>query len=97
MSNNNISVNVSHNIKKVDVNRKGDNTFINEKMVIKTDPKKSIFNAVKNKAFFQNNPKGGDVILFDKKVKQNAEKNSKRPALNQGGIFPSAGTVWVIS
>ena len=49
------------------VNRKDDKTFINEKMVIKPDPNKSIFKSNPNPAFFnQANTKSKDIVLVSK-------------------------------
>ena len=49
------------------VNRKDDKTFINEKMVIKPDPKKSIFKSIPNPAFFnQANKKSNDIVIVSK-------------------------------
>ena len=49
------------------VNRKDDKTFINEKMVIKPDPNKSIFKSNPNPAFFnQANKKSKDIVLVSK-------------------------------
>ena len=58
----------------VGVNRKDDNSFVNEKMVIKTNPERSIFKSGKNKAFFNKENNRGDVVLVDKKVKQHEEE-----------------------
>jgi len=60
-SNNN---NINHN--KL-VNRKDDNTFVNEKMKIRPDPNKSIFRASPNSAFFnQAKNKNNDIIVMAK-------------------------------
>ena len=49
------------------VNRKEDKTFINEKMVIKPDPNKSIFKSNPNPAFFnQANTNSKDIVLVSK-------------------------------
>ena len=49
------------------VNRKDDKTFINEKMVIKPDPNKSIFKSIPNPAFFnQSNKKSNDIVIVSK-------------------------------
>ena len=49
------------------VNRKDDKTFINEKMVIKPDPNKSIFKSIPNPAFFnQANKKSNDIVIVSK-------------------------------
>ena len=63
------------------VNRKDDKTFINEKMVIKPDPNKSIFKSIPNPAFFsQANKKSQDIVLVSKgdsqKFKNNANNNT---------------------
>ena len=53
------------------VNRKDDKTFINEKMVIKPDPNKSIFKSSPNPAFFnQANKKSKDIVLVSKSDSQ---------------------------
>ena len=49
------------------VNRKDDKTFINEKMVIKPDPNKSIFKSIPNPAFFNQAKKSEDIVLVSKK------------------------------
>ena len=64
------------------VNRKDDKTFINEKMVIKPDPNKSIFKSSPNPAFFnQANKKSKDIVLVSKsdsqKYKNNINNNTK--------------------
>ena len=47
------------------INRKKDNSFVNQKMIIKPDPNKSIFNSNKNMAFFQQNKnQNEDVIVI---------------------------------
>ena len=63
------------------VNRKDDKTFINEKMVIKPDPNKSIFKSVPNPAFFnQANKKSNDIIVVSKgeppKINSNNNNNN---------------------
>ena len=63
------------------VNRKDDKTFINEKMVIKPDPNKSIFKSSPNPAFFsQANKKSKDIVLVSKgdpsKFKNNISNNN---------------------
>ena len=62
------------------VNRKDDKTFINEKMVIKPDPNKSIFKSSPNPAFFsQANKKSKDIVVVSKgdpsKFKNNSTNN----------------------
>ena len=58
------------------VNRTKDFSFVNEKMVIRTDPKKSIFNTNKNMAFFQQAQKFNDnVIVIPNDNKNNNQKN----------------------
>ena len=64
------------------VNRKDDKTFINEKMVIKPDPNKSIFKSSPNPAFFsQANKKSKDIVVVSKgdpsKFKNNSTNNKK--------------------
>ena len=63
---------------KYNVNRTKNFAFINEKMKIKTDPQKSIFNTCKNKAFFENNSDNknqGIIIISSKNDKNNATNN----------------------
>ena len=58
------------------VNRKDDKTFINEKMVIKPDPNKSIFKSSPNPAFFnQANKKSKDIVLVSKSDSQKYQNN----------------------
>ena len=58
------------------VNRKDDKTFINEKMVIKPDPNKSIFKSSPNPAFFnQANKKSKDIVLVSKSDSQKYKNN----------------------
>jgi len=53
----------SHNRSK----GKKSNNFVNEKMVIKPDPNKSIFKAIPNPAFFkQGNKKSNDIVVMAK-------------------------------
>ena len=86
MKNNNLkesnseTVTSSQNTKLV--NRKDDKTFINEKMVIKPDPNKSIFKSSPNPAFFsQANKKSKDIVVVSKgdpsKFKNNLTNNNK--------------------
>ena len=52
------------------INRKKDYSFVNQKMVIKPDPNKSIFNSDKNMAFFQQSKnQNEDVIIIPKEDK----------------------------
>ena len=54
------------------VNRKKDLSFVNQKMVIKPDPSKSIFNSNMNMAFFnQDKNLKGDVIVIPNENKSN--------------------------
>ena len=54
------------------VNRAKDSSFVNQKMVIKPDPNKSIFNSNKNMAFFQQaENQNNDVIVITKENKGN--------------------------
>ena len=58
------------------VNRKKDYSFVNQKMVIKPDPNKSIFNSNKNMAFFnQAENQNDDVIVISKDIPNNNRKN----------------------
>ena len=54
------------------VNRKKDLSFVNQKMVIKPDPSKSIFNSNMNMAFFnQDKNLNGDVIVIPNENRSN--------------------------
>ena len=54
------------------VNRKKDLSFVNQKMVIKPDPSKSIFNSNMNMAFFnQDKNLNGDVIVIPNENRNN--------------------------
>ena len=60
------------------VNRKDDKTFINEKMVIKPDPNKSIFKSNPNPAFFnQANKQSKDIVLVSKGEPKKPQNNNK--------------------
>ena len=60
------------------VNRKDDKTFINEKMIIKPDPNKSIFKSNPNPAFFnQANTKSKDIVLVSKAEPRKSTNNNK--------------------
>ena len=62
------------------VNRKDDKTFINEKMVIKPDPNKSIFKSNPNPAFFnQANTKSKDIVLVSKGEPRKITNNDEKP------------------
>ena len=66
------------------MNRKEDKTFINEKMVIKPDPNKSIFKSSPNPAFFnQANKKSKDIVLVSKGDSQKFKNNSINNSQNQ--------------
>ena len=69
------SDNINNNVKNT-VNRKEDNKFVNEKMVIKPNPNHSIFKCQPNQEFFKKAKKQPDIIVYDKKVNQNAEENT---------------------
>ena len=59
--------NTNNNINKNFVNRKEDHTFVNEKMIIRPDPNKSIFRTNPNSAFFnQAKNKNNDIIIMAK-------------------------------
>ena len=58
------------NINKVNVNRKEDKTFVNEKMVIKHDPNRSVFKTGKNTAFFNKAKTQPDIVVLDKPKKE---------------------------
>ena len=69
-----------NNTKKNFVNRRADNTFVDEKMVIKRDPNKSISKAKPNMEFFKNVNKNQDIIVLAKgknnfKYDDNNEEN----------------------
>ena len=66
----------NNNNVKITVNRKEDNKFVNEKMVIKPNPNHSIFKCQPNQEFFKKAKKQPDIIVYDKKVNQNAEDNT---------------------
>ena len=56
------------------------NNFVNEKMVIKPDPNKSIFKAIPNPAFFgQGNKNNNDIVVLakGKPIKTNQNNNNK--------------------
>ena len=56
---------------------KKSNNFVNEKMVIKPDPNKSIFKAIPNPAFFNQNKKNNDIVVMAKeKPKYINQKNN---------------------
>ena len=61
------------------INRTKNFSFVNERMKIKPDPKKSIFNSNKNMAFFnQNNnsdSKNKNLIIISNKEENNLKKN----------------------
>ena len=59
-----------NNINKVNVNRKEDKTFVNEKMVIKHDPNRSVFKTGKNTAFFNKAKMQPDIVVLDKPKKE---------------------------
>ena len=62
----------SHNKNK----GKKSNNFVNEKMVIKPDPNKSIFKAIPNPAFFkQGNKKSNDIVVMAKGKPIKANQN----------------------
>ena len=62
----------SHNKSK----GKKSNNFVNEKMVIKPDPNKSIFKAIPNPAFFkQGNKKSNDIVVVAKGKPIKANQN----------------------
>ena len=64
--------NTSHNKSK----GKKSNNFVNEKMVIKPDPNKSIFKAIPNRAFFkQGNKKSNDIVVMAKGKPIKANQN----------------------
>ena len=63
--------------------------FVNEKMVIKPDPNKSIFKAVPNSAFFnQKNQKNNDIVILAKKrpktiIEINKNNNTIKEDINE--------------
>ena len=76
------------------VNRREDNSFINEKMIIKRDPNKSIFKQRPNQEFFKNaKNKQLDVIIVAKGVPQsnnnkinNNENNNNENNFNENNF-----------
>ena len=69
------------------VNRKDDKTFINEKMVIKPDPNKSIFKSSPNPAFFnQANKKSKDIVLVSKSDSQKYQNNINNKKVEENEI-----------
>ena len=59
------------------------NNFVNEKMVIKPDPNKSIFKAIPNPAFFGQGKKNNDIVVVAKeKPKTIIQNNSKNNNFN---------------
>ena len=68
---------------------KKSNNFVNEKMIIKPDPNKSIFKAVPNSAFFnQKNQKSDDIVIMAKKrppkiVETNKNNNTIKEEMNE--------------
>ena len=68
---------------------KKSNNFVNEKMVIKPDPNKSIFKAVPNSAFFnQKNQKNNDIVILAKKrpktiIEINKNNNTIKEEINE--------------
>ena len=66
------------------INRKEDNTFVNEKMVIKPDPSKSIFHANPNPAFFnQKKAKSNtDIIVVTKGQPLKYDNNIQEKPIN---------------
>ena len=66
------------NIQNNKLKGKKSSNFVNEKMIIKPDPNKSIFKAVPNSAFFnQGNQKNTDIVIMPKK---------KPPKINNNNI-----------
>ena len=68
------------------INRKDDFSFVNQKMVIKPDPNKSIFNSNKNMAFFQQNQNQNEnviVITNDNKKNYNTYNNFYKTQFNK--------------
>ena len=62
------------------INKKKNFSFVNEKMVIKPDPNKSIFNTMKNMAFFRQNNKSDKknknlIIISNKEEDNDIKKN----------------------
>ena len=76
------------------VNRKDDNTFVNEKMKIRPDPNKSIFKSNPNSAFFNQakNNKKNDIIVMAKgdpskyNYIQNEQNLIKEPSSNNKNL-----------
>ena len=84
--------NINHKL----INRKDDNTFINEKMKIRPDPNKSIFRTSPNSAFFnqtknkkddiivmaKGDPKKYDYSIKEEKIKDSPTASNKNKNLN---------------
>ena len=61
---------------------KKSSNFVNEKMIIKPDPNKSIFKAVPNSAFFnQGNQKNTDIVIMPKKKPPKINDNNNNNLL----------------
>ena len=62
---------------------KKSNNFVNEKMIIKPDPNKSIFKAVPNPGFFnQANQKNNDIVIMPKKKPKQIISNNNNMNIN---------------
>ena len=63
---------------------KKSNNFVNEKMIIKPDPNKSIFKAVPNPGFFnQANQKNNDIVIMPKKKPKQIISNNNNMKLKK--------------
>jgi len=82
----NINSNINHN---KFVNRKDDNTFVNEKMKIRPDPNKSIFKTSPNSAFFnQAKNKNNDIIVMAKGDPKKYDYNIKEKQITKESPTP---------
>ena len=85
----NTNNNINHN---KFVNRKDDNTFVNEKMKIRPDPNKSIFRTNPNSAFFnQAKNKNSDIIVMAKGDPKKYDYNiNKEQSIKESPTPPSS-------
>ena len=67
--------------------KREDNTFVNEKMVIKRDPNKSIFKQNPNQDFFKNAKNNNqDVIILAKSTPPNFNNGNNKNEKNKENI-----------
>ena len=70
------------NTQNIKLKGKKSSNFVNEKMIIKPDPNKSIFKAVPNSAFFnQGNQKNTDIVIMPKKKPPKINDNNNNNLL----------------